>query len=121
MASSMTSKVVLITGANTGVGFETARALATSEYTYNIIVSGRSMSKIQDAVRKLEKESPNSKSQFIPPEFDVETDHAIQRSCEEVESRFGRLDVHLNKAGTLRLQCLVMNVIMGLCHMLMDV
>lgn len=40
-----------------------------------------------------------TKSRFIPLELDIEADYAIQRACEEVKLRFGRLDVLVSNAG----------------------
>lgn len=52
----LTRKTALITGANTGLGFETARALAAQGV--HVIVAGRNYDKVQTAVAKIKAETP---------------------------------------------------------------
>jgi len=95
----MASKVVLITGANTGIGFQIVRALCSSDQAYDIIVGGRSFSKAQDAISSAEKEFPSSRSKLFPIQVDIEDDDSIQRAFDEVQSQFGKLDALVNNAG----------------------
>jgi NAD(P)-dependent dehydrogenase (short-subunit alcohol dehydrogenase family) len=96
----MSSKVVLITGANTGIGYQIVRALCTSTHPYTIIVGGRSPPKVQEAITSVQKEFPDTKSNLSPIQIDIESDDSINQAFSEVKSKFGKLDVLVNNAGT---------------------
>lgn len=96
--------VVLITGGNTGIGFQIARALLSSEHstattTYDVILAGLSLSKVQDAISSAAAEFPSSSSKLYPIQIDIEHDDSIQQAFEEVRHKFGRLDALVNNAG----------------------
>lgn len=95
----MGSKVILITGANTGIGFEIVKSLCSSDQAYNIILGGRSLSKAQDAVSTAQKEFSSSQSKLYPVQIDIEHDDSIKRAFKEVQSNFGKLDALVNNAG----------------------
>jgi NAD(P)-dependent dehydrogenase (short-subunit alcohol dehydrogenase family) len=92
--------VVLVTGANTGLGFQIIRALYSSSKTYNILLGGRSITKAEDAARAVSQEFTNSSSKISPIQVDIEDDDSIEKAFREVKSRFGRLDALINNAGT---------------------
>ncbi|KAJ5930381.1 hypothetical protein N7466_005874 [Penicillium verhagenii] len=95
----MATKSVLITGANTGIGLEVVRALCSSDQSYQIIVSGRSIAKVQDATIAIEKEFPSSQSKLIPVEIDICDDQSIRAAFQTVQSKFPKLDALINNAG----------------------
>lgn len=95
----MTPKVILITGANTGIGFQIVRSLCSSNQAYSIIVGGRSLSKAQDAIVSATKEFPSSRSKLFPVQVDIEHDESIKRAFNMVQSGFGKLDALVNNAG----------------------
>lgn len=95
----MTSRVVLVTGANTGIGFQIVRALYGSSESYSILVGGRSLSKIGDAIRSVETELPSAQSKLFPIQIDLESDDSITRAFHEVQTKFGKLDALVNNAG----------------------
>lgn len=97
--ATMASRVVLITGANTGIGFQIVRALCSSDEAYNIIVGGRSLSKAQDAISSAVNEFPSSRSKLFPIQVDIEQDDSIKNAFNEVQSQFGKLDALVNNAG----------------------
>ncbi|KAJ6110432.1 hypothetical protein N7486_002667 [Penicillium sp. IBT 16267x] len=92
------AKIVFITGANTGIGFETAKALATSDQSYIILMGARSLEKLQKAIATAQ-ELPESSSQFVPIQVDIEHDDSIKRAFSEVQAKYGRIDVLINNAG----------------------
>lgn len=91
--------IVLITGANTGIGLETVRALLRSDKRYQIILGGRDIVKAQGAVSAV-KEEIESKSEVTPIQIDTESDESIHKACDEVASKFERVDCLINNAGT---------------------
>ena len=93
------SNIVLITGANTGIGFETVKALAGSNQAYTILLGGRSLEKVKTAVAAAKKEFPSSASTLVPIQIDIESDDSIESAFAEVQSKFGKLDVLVNNAG----------------------
>ncbi|KAG8889097.1 hypothetical protein FRB98_005847 [Tulasnella sp. 332] len=91
--------VVLITGANTGLGFQIVRALYGSDKPYDIILSGRSLPKVKDAINSAEGEFPSSVSKLSPLHVDIEHDDSIRSAFKQVQSTFGKLDTLINNAG----------------------
>jgi len=92
-------EVVLITGANTGLGFQIIRALCGSTKSYYILLGGRSLQKVEEAVRSATEEFPSSHSKLAPIQVDIEDDGSIEQAFEEVQTKVGRLDTLVNNAG----------------------
>ena len=95
-------QVVLITGANTGIGYQTVRSLSSSSTPYDIIVSSRSPSKVDEAIKLAKAEFPSSKSELHALEVDIESDDSINKAFEETSSKFDHIDILVNNAGTSR-------------------
>ena len=89
-----TKKTVLITGANQGLGFETAKQLA--ELGYYVYIGSRDKSKGISAQQKL-NELGLSNVEFI--EIDVTNINSIKSAKQELESKTQQLDVLINNAG----------------------
>ncbi|KAF5666471.1 short-chain alcohol dehydrogenase [Fusarium circinatum] len=92
-------EIVLITGANTGIGFETVKALFASPKPYHILLGSRDATKGEKAVAELERECPSSKSSLDVVQIDITNDEAIERLFEHVKEKFGRVDILVNNAG----------------------
>ncbi len=89
------SKIALITGANKGIGLETARQLAQKGIT--VLIGARDAVRGQDAAQTLKTEGLDAHFLHIDP-----TDAAsIERAKTEVETKFGHLDILVNNAGTM--------------------
>jgi len=91
--------IILITGANTGLGFEAIKALFQSEKSYTLLLGGRDMSKAKAATSKAQFEFPKRKSTIHPVQIDIEDDDSISRLFEHISSEYGHLDVLINNAG----------------------
>ena len=91
--------VVLITGANSGVGLATVQALLSStNITYHVILTARSLAKAQAAASELETSAHDAASRISPIYLDV-TDYAsILTARDFVEKQFGHLDGLINNA-----------------------
>lgn len=92
------AKIVFITGANTGIGFEIVKALAASDQSYIVLMGGRSLEKARNAAATVQ-DLLESSSQFVPIQVDIEHDDSIKQAFHEVQSKFGRIDVLINNAG----------------------
>ena len=90
----MSSPVVLITGALTGIG--RATALAFAKEGAHVVVSGRR----DEEGKKLVAEMRNlgAEAEFI--RADVRRDEEVRKLIDKTVERFGRLDVAVNNAGT---------------------
>jgi len=91
--------VILITGANTGLGFETVRSLLQSSKAYTILLGGRSIEKANAAAKEAQTEFPESRSVIKTFQVDIEDDASISQAFEHVTSEYGRVDVLINNAG----------------------
>ena len=92
-------RVVLITGANTGLGLEIVRALCKESTAYEIIVGSRSSAKGEEACKTVKGELPQTSSTLSVVPIDVTSDDSIQNAVKQVESKHGKLDVLINNAG----------------------
>jgi NAD(P)-dependent dehydrogenase (short-subunit alcohol dehydrogenase family) len=89
----MDKKIALITGANKGLGFETARQLGAKGYT--VLVGARDETKGLSAIEKLKSEGFDA--DFI--EIDATNAETIKSAVEKVGEKYGKLDVLINNAG----------------------
>jgi NAD(P)-dependent dehydrogenase (short-subunit alcohol dehydrogenase family) len=90
----MTTSVVLITGALTGIGRATALAFAGEGA--RLVISGRR----EEAGQKMVAELRNlgAEAEFV--RSDVRQEEDVRRLVDQTVARFGRLDVAVNCAGT---------------------
>ena len=96
----MTSNTtVLITGANTGLGFETVKSLLQSSNKYTILLGGRNIEKANAAVKEAQTAVPENPSTITTVQVDIEDDNSIAQAFEHISSQFGHLDVLINNAG----------------------
>jgi NAD(P)-dependent dehydrogenase (short-subunit alcohol dehydrogenase family) len=90
MSTQAQPEVVLITGANQGLGYFTALQLSKLP-GYHVLIGSRDATKGADAVDKIRAESPISTVSSIV--IDVDSDESIQSAHAEIEHRFGKLDI----------------------------
>lgn len=87
-------KTVLITGANKGIGFETAKQLA--QLGYFVYIGSRDKVKGDEAVKKL-KEAGLTNIDTIT--IDVADNKSVQQAKQELEGKISSLDILINNAG----------------------
>ena len=87
-------KTVLITGANKGIGFETAKQLAQSGYF--VYLGSRNKIKGLEALEKLKALGINNVDCI---EIDVTNIDSIKSASKELEGKVKQLDVLINNAG----------------------
>ncbi|AGY59405.1 SDR family oxidoreductase [Gloeobacter kilaueensis] len=95
MTNSTNHRVALVTGADRGIGLETARQLAQKGIT--VLVTARDPKKAEAAATELSKEG----SDAHPLTLDVTQTDSIRSAVQQVEQRFGRLDILINDAGVM--------------------
>ncbi|KAK3385132.1 short-chain dehydrogenase [Podospora didyma] len=96
--AAITKPLVLITGANAGIGFAVMENLVNSR-KYHVLLGARADHKATAAVAELQQTNPDASSNITPVIIDVTDDASIAGAAEFVSSRFGRLDVLINNAG----------------------
>lgn len=89
----MSHRIILITGANKGIGLETARQLGRAGHT--VLVGARDAVKAAGAVAELGKDGIKAESVVL----DVTDAASIAKAVADVEARFGKLDTLINNAG----------------------
>ncbi len=89
-------RTFLVTGANTGIGFETAEVLARRGG--RVLLGCRSEQRAADAISKIRAESPEADVEFLPLD---QADLASVRAAAEQVSSEPRLDVLVNNAGIM--------------------
>ncbi|KAJ3547860.1 hypothetical protein NM208_g1286 [Fusarium decemcellulare] len=93
-------KIVLITGANQGVGYETAKNLVLSSPDYHVILGCRNILKGEEAAASLQ-ELPDIKGTVLSTELDVTDDTSVDAAAKLVGSEYGRVDILVNNAGII--------------------
>ncbi len=94
--------IVLVSGANQGLGFETVKKLAAEQANYHILLGSRSIEKGKAAADKI---TNLAKATSVEPiELDIESDDSLARAAKYVEENFGRLDVLFNNAGIAKVE-----------------
>ena len=84
-------KTAFITGSTAGIGYATARALASEGV--DVILNGRTETKLQEAVQKLQREFPNNTISGLCIDFS---------NTKQIEEQLGRLpeiDILVNNVG----------------------
>jgi NAD(P)-dependent dehydrogenase (short-subunit alcohol dehydrogenase family) len=89
-------KTIIVTGANTGIGFEAAKVLAAKGA--RVLLACRSEAKAEAAMAAILQSTPNADLAFLPLD---QADLASVRAAAELAAREPRIDVLLNNAGVM--------------------
>ena len=92
----MEGKVCVVTGSGSGIGYETARALAG--FKAKVIVINRNGGKSQQVAEKLRTETGNENIQGFG--MDLSSQRSIRQGCAEILKTNPVIDVLVNNAGT---------------------
>jgi NAD(P)-dependent dehydrogenase (short-subunit alcohol dehydrogenase family) len=87
-------RIALVTGGNKGIGLEISRNLSSAGCT--VLLGARNVERGQQAVRQLGQAGLDD-VHFI--EIDVTRQDTITAAAQQIESRYGRLDILMNNAG----------------------
>lgn len=88
-------KIVLITGANKGIGLETARQLGAQKMV--VLIGARDKTRGEEAAQTLQSEGIDA--QFL--QLDPTDAASVEAARAHVEAKFGHLDILINNAGAL--------------------
>lgn len=94
---SAAGKVVIITGAGSGVGYDTATAWATAGAS-GIVLAGRNVDVLNAAaenVKSIDKDIPT-----LVQKSDVTSEAEVRELYEKINEKFGRADVVVNNVAT---------------------
>lgn len=86
-------KLALVTGANRGIGFETARQLGQKGVT--VIVAARTLRSAEETADKLKSEGLD----VVPLKLDVTNAREREAAAKTIGERFSKLDILVNNAG----------------------
>ena len=92
-----TGRMAIITGANSGIGYETARALAQKGAT--VILACRSLVKGETAVSQIHQETPTAKLDLM--QLDLSDLSSVNQFVQEFKEQYKRLDLLINNAGVM--------------------
>ncbi|MCR9104190.1 MAG: oxidoreductase [Gammaproteobacteria bacterium] len=94
--SDQSGKTVVITGANTGLGYETARAL--SARGARVLIACRSQQKAEDAIASIQQQNGAVDVTYVP--LDLGNLASVRHCAEQLQSE-EKIDVLVNNAGVM--------------------
>ena len=92
-----TGRTAVITGANTGLGYETAAALAAKGAS--VVLAVRNLDKGKEAARRIEQATPDAQVQL--QELDLTSLESIRGAADELRSKHDNIDLLINNAGVM--------------------
>ncbi|MCI4669719.1 MAG: oxidoreductase [Bacteroidia bacterium] len=93
----LSGKVVIVTGGNSGLGYESSKALASKGAT--VIVASRKLERAGQAVEKLKTEVPGG--QFELMKLDLSSLDSVREFVAEFSVKYEKLDILMNNAGIM--------------------
>lgn len=111
---SLKNKVVVITGASSGIGMACAREFA--HRGSHVVIAARNL----DGLKALEGELKNQGVQILTVPTDVSREEDCRKLISETVEKFGRIDILINNAG-LSMRALFADADLSVLKRLMDV
>ncbi|KAI9095625.1 short chain dehydrogenase [Phlyctochytrium arcticum] len=93
----LTGKVALVTGGNTGIGYETIFHLAKKGA--KVYMGSRTQSRAEAAIEKIKKDLPESTVEWVS--LDLNDLATVKKAAEDVLGKTDRLDILVNNAGVM--------------------
>lgn len=88
----MEKKVILVTGANRGIGKEICRQMATRDW--QVVVASRKLEAAKTVCEQIGHEA-------FPIQLDVTDEESVKAAAETVRTKYGKLDVLVNNAAIM--------------------
>ena len=95
--SSQPGKVAIVTGANSGIGFEVTLGLVKKDF--EVIMACRNMQKAEEAKVKILKIHPNAK--VNPMKVDTSSLDEVKKFAEQFQKKYQKLHLLVNNAGIM--------------------
>lgn len=92
-----TGRVVIVTGANSGIGYEAALALAA--HGARVVLACRNVDKGRKALERIGREVRDAELDLI--QLDLSSLAAVQQFADAIHRRYDRLDLLINNAGLM--------------------
>ncbi|WP_348730081.1 SDR family NAD(P)-dependent oxidoreductase [uncultured Mycolicibacterium sp.] len=92
-----TGRVAVVTGANAGLGLETAAVLA--ERGARVVVAVRDLGKGETAVGEIERRTPNA--DVALQQLDLSSLASVRTAADELRAAYPRIDLLINNAGVM--------------------
>jgi NAD(P)-dependent dehydrogenase (short-subunit alcohol dehydrogenase family) len=93
----LTGKVIIVTGANSGIGYETAKEFARKGA--QTVLACRNMDKAQAALKELQAEIPETPAEIM--HLELSSQASVRQFADEFKSKYDRLNVLVNNAGIM--------------------
>lgn len=93
----LSGRTVFITGANSGLGQETARAMAAKGA--HVVMAGRDQAKLDEAVAAIRASVPGAQLDTIT--VDLGSLESIRAATSRARQRFDKIDILINNAGVM--------------------
>jgi len=93
----LSGRTVFVTGANSGLGQETARAMASRGA--HVILAGRDQAKLDESVAAIKADHPKAQLETIT--VDLGSLENIRASTSRARQRFDKIDLLINNAGVM--------------------
>ena len=93
----LTGTVVIITGANSGIGFEATKVLA--QKGAHVVMACRNIQKAEVALATLKQEVPNAKAEIML--LDLASQKSVHAFADAFKAKYDQLDVLVNNAGIM--------------------
>lgn len=93
----LTGKVAIVTGGNTGIGYETAKGLLLRNAT--VYIGARSIPKAEAAIKSLTEATGNPKVFIL--KMDLSDLTLVKKAAEDFQSKEKKLHILINNAGVL--------------------
>ncbi|MDH6246385.1 SDR family NAD(P)-dependent oxidoreductase [Mycobacterium sp. OTB74] len=92
-----TGRTAVITGANTGLGFETAAALAARGA--HVVLAVRNLDKGKDAVDRIRQTTPEA--DVVLQELDLSSLQSVREAADALRANYPEIDLLINNAGVM--------------------
>jgi NAD(P)-dependent dehydrogenase (short-subunit alcohol dehydrogenase family) len=93
----LTGKIIVITGATSGLGLVTARGLASAGAT--VVLAGRDPQRLRSTADGIKTEIPTAAVETV--ELELDSLASVRAAAAQLNERFSRIDVLVNNAGVM--------------------
>jgi NAD(P)-dependent dehydrogenase (short-subunit alcohol dehydrogenase family) len=93
----LSGRVMIVTGANSGIGYEAALALAQRKA--DVVLACRNQDKAKAAASRIRDEAPTARLELIP--LDLSDLSSVRAFADSFRERYSQLNVLINNAGVM--------------------